>query len=260
MGNVDKKPVSISKENRLKEADFIKVDRKTLDLARELAADPNVPAELQFLAKDLININGRCPLVKLESFNQMAIHAYALLRGNPNLNAFIKCYRNNSTEGMAKALPLILNDKSIEECLKTQKRSFPLTKELNKDIDHVLETIQYRQFQNSAVATFLTKAKEYQQNRENTADVEHTDSAIKAKLDYKLEKFPQLQEEYDKTRVAEKLVTKDVLNIISENGACLTGLEYSAKTASSVEDKLERLEKKWKKVIYKTGEGIPEDE
>ncbi len=69
-------------------------------------------------------------------------------------------------------------------------------------------------------------------------------SGTKALTDHKLTKYPQLQEEYDKIRVTERLITNDVLRIVEQNGSKLNGLEYSAKSASSVEDKLERMQNK----------------
>lgn len=70
------------------------------------------------------------------------------------------------------------------------------------------------------------------------------DPGINAKIDYKMTTYPQLQEEYDKLRVVERITTHDVMRIARENGVELNGIEYSAKSASSVEDKLTRLEKK----------------
>lgn len=52
-----------------------------------------------------------------------------------------------------------------------------------------------------------------------------------------------LQEEYTKKRVIEPLITKDLALLSNKLGTSWCGLEYSVKTASSIEDKIKRVQK-----------------
>ena len=53
-----------------------------------------------------------------------------------------------------------------------------------------------------------------------------------------------VQEEYDKTRVLEPLITKDLKEMAEELNTSFKGLEFSVKTAESIYDKLEREKSK----------------
>lgn len=66
-------------------------------------------------------------------------------------------------------------------------------------------------------------------------------SANMATIDHKLQGFTELQDEYDKIRFLEPLITHDLNNVVEENGTKLDGLQYSVKTASSITDKMERI-------------------
>ncbi len=68
-------------------------------------------------------------------------------------------------------------------------------------------------------------------------------SGNKAIIDNTFEKY-ELKIQYDKIRLLELFTTKDLSNEVSKLGISLSGLEYSVKTASSVEDKVDRQIKK----------------
>lgn len=67
-------------------------------------------------------------------------------------------------------------------------------------------------------------------------------SATMAMVDHTLksDKFKGLSENYNKIRVLEPLITSDIKKTISDLKTSISGLEFSVKTASSVEDKLLR--------------------
>lgn len=67
-------------------------------------------------------------------------------------------------------------------------------------------------------------------------------SGTMAMIDHTLksDEFKGLSEDYNKIRVLEPLITSDVKNITKDLKTSLAGLEFSVKTASSVEDKLLR--------------------
>ena len=50
----------------------------------------------------------------------------------------------------------------------------------------------------------------------------------------------RLNEEYEKTRMLEPLITADIRKVMSQLGTGLTGVEFSVKTGTSIADKLER--------------------
>ena len=50
----------------------------------------------------------------------------------------------------------------------------------------------------------------------------------------------RLNEEYEKTRMLEPLITADIRKVTSQLGTGLTGVEFSVKTGTSIADKLER--------------------
>ena len=69
-------------------------------------------------------------------------------------------------------------------------------------------------------------------------------SATMAMVDHTLksDKFNCLSRDYNKIRVIEPLVTSAVKNTTNDLKTSLDGIEFSVKTASSVEDKLLRSE------------------
>ena len=71
-------------------------------------------------------------------------------------------------------------------------------------------------------------------------------SASMAMVDHTLksDKFNCLSRDYNKIRVIEPLVTSAVKNTTNDLKTSLDGIEFSVKTASSVEDKLLRSEAK----------------
>lgn len=68
-------------------------------------------------------------------------------------------------------------------------------------------------------------------------------SGNRSLIDHTLQKFTSVQERYDEIRLLEPLITKDLSAIVEKLGGHLDGLEFSVKTASSICDKLERMEK-----------------
>ncbi|MBO4847151.1 MAG: hypothetical protein J5525_12775 [Lachnospiraceae bacterium] len=64
--------------------------------------------------------------------------------------------------------------------------------------------------------------------------------AKEALFDNQLSKYPQFQFDYNAIRLSEPLITNDLLSISDSLGTSWSGLEYAVKTASSVDDKLER--------------------
>ncbi len=69
-------------------------------------------------------------------------------------------------------------------------------------------------------------------------------SANRSLVDCDIKKHPEIQEMYDGLRLLEPMVTKDITNITEDSGGYLKGLENSVKTASSIDDKLERMSRK----------------
>lgn len=65
--------------------------------------------------------------------------------------------------------------------------------------------------------------------------------AITAAVNDKMKKYTQYQDEYDRLRASEYLITKDLLNVSNNLNTSWQGLEYSIKTAGSIEDKLDRI-------------------
>ncbi len=75
-------------------------------------------------------------------------------------------------------------------------------------------------------------------------------SGGKAIVDCEVKRYP-IQAAYDKNRLLEPMITRDLLSITQKLGSKLEALDYSIKTASSVEDKIDRE--------YKSGNlGSPE--
>lgn len=74
-------------------------------------------------------------------------------------------------------------------------------------------------------------------------------SATMAMVDYKTQEWEKYSygemEEYSRLRFTEPLVTADVKAVTENLGTNLEGLEYAVKTASSVEDKLDRKREDW---------------
>ena len=77
------------------------------------------------------------------------------------------------------------------------------------------------------------------------------DSGLQAKIDYKLnndmlskQELINMQRQYTAIRAIEPLITKDMENLSVKFNTNFTGLEYSVKTANSLQDKLQRLYQK----------------
>lgn len=67
-------------------------------------------------------------------------------------------------------------------------------------------------------------------------------SALKSVHNHKLQAHSSLQKEYDKTRLTEPVITRELNDITKQLGTYFKGLEYSVKTASSVDERLKRTE------------------
>lgn len=65
-------------------------------------------------------------------------------------------------------------------------------------------------------------------------------SANESFADKTFNMYPQLQEAFDKIRLLEPLITSEIARTSNMIGASLTGLQYSVKTASSIEDNIHR--------------------
>ena len=78
----------------------------------------------------------------------------------------------------------------------------------------------------------------------------------KAIVDQNFNKY-ELKRYYDEKRIIEPLITADLQNMSEKLGTGFTGLIYSVKTASSIEDKLDRAQeeiaKDRKKIFYTRG-------
>lgn len=68
-------------------------------------------------------------------------------------------------------------------------------------------------------------------------------SGAAANKDHVLKLSPAAQRAYDKARRAEPKITKDLVDISKQLGMEMTGLKYSVKTATSVENKVKRKSK-----------------
>lgn len=68
-------------------------------------------------------------------------------------------------------------------------------------------------------------------------------SGAAANKDHVLKLSPAAQNAYDKARRAEPGITKDLVDISKQLGMQMTGLKYSVKTATSVENKVKRKSK-----------------
>ncbi len=66
-------------------------------------------------------------------------------------------------------------------------------------------------------------------------------SATKAFADHTMKLAKEVQDDYDKIRLMEPLITEDLLQVANDQGNTLDGLVYSVKTASSVDDKISRM-------------------
>ena len=65
-------------------------------------------------------------------------------------------------------------------------------------------------------------------------------NGIKSAVDSEFKKYPQLKEKYDLIRFSEPLITNDIQEMAERFNTKLFGLEYCVKSASSIEDKIER--------------------
>lgn len=68
-------------------------------------------------------------------------------------------------------------------------------------------------------------------------------SGTNALINYKFTKYNELQQKYNELRALERIVSKEIIDVANDNNSELIGLEYAAKSASSIEDKIERLTK-----------------
>jgi len=71
-------------------------------------------------------------------------------------------------------------------------------------------------------------------------------SGNKSLVDSKFKNQKDIQNIYDKTRLAEPLITSDLVSLGDKINADFAGLKYSVKTASSIEDKIERTRADYK--------------
>ena len=71
------------------------------------------------------------------------------------------------------------------------------------------------------------------------------------------EEYQRMQDTYDKIRVLEPLISSDMNDIAKELGTSFDGMEYSVKTASSISDKLKRMQKNYVEQYSKTGLSHP---